>query len=281
MIKAACIQLNVSADIDENLEQASKLIREAAGAGATLIATPENTDYIRRYAKEKLEISGDENTHKPISFYASLAEELGVWLLIGSLGVKISDNQLANRTHLFSPKGALIAHYDKIHMFDVKLSRKEFYRESADYKTGARAVIADMELEGEDKPVKLGMSICYDVRFPHLHRDLAKEGAQIISIPAAFTVPTGKAHWEVLLRARAIETGCFIIAPAQVGEHEAGRMTYGHSMIIAPWGDVMAQAGGDMPQIIYADIDLEDVEKARNSIPALTHDKPYEIIKAP
>jgi predicted amidohydrolase len=269
-MKISCIQINSGPGIDGNLESAAALIREAAGQGAAFIATPENTDYIRRYAREKLEISGDENTHAPIKFFADLAAELNIWLLIGSLGIKVSDTQLANRSHLFSPQGTLVSTYDKIHMFDVKLSRKEFYKESTDYQAGSRAVIADME------GVKLGMGICYDIRFPHLFRDLAKGGAQIISAPAAFTVPTGKAHWEVLLRARAIETGSFVIAPAQVGEHEGGRQTYGHSMIINPWGEIIAQAA-DQPGIISAEIDLDEVTKARQAIPALTHDREYDI----
>ena len=271
-MKAACVQLNAGPDIQQNLKQTEILIREAASNGARLIATPENTDYIRRYAREKLEISGDETTHTPIKFYSELAKDLGVWLLIGSLGVKLSEQQLANRTHLFSPSGTLIETYDKIHMFDVKLSRKEFYVESKEYRPGGRAVVADVD------DFKLGMTICYDVRFAHLHRDLAKAGAQIISVPAAFTVPTGQAHWEVLLRARAIETGSYILAPAQVGEHEGGRLTYGHSMIISPWGEILAQAGGEKPEMIYAEISTEEVEKARHAIPALTHDREYEII---
>ncbi len=269
-MKAACVQLNSGPDIEENLRAASVLIREAAGQGARLIATPENTDYIRRYAREKLEISGDKDSHPPIRFFADLAAELGVWLLIGSLGIKINDTQLANRSHLFSPQGKLVSTYDKIHMFDVKLSRTEFYNESREYKGGNRAVIADME------GVKLGMSICYDVRFPHLYRDLAKHRAQIMTVPAAFTIPTGEAHWEVLLRARAIETGSFILAPAQTGEHEGGRKTYGHSMIIAPWGGILAQAEASTGMIM-ADLNLDEVAKARQSIPALKHDREYKI----
>jgi predicted amidohydrolase len=270
-MKTSCIQMTSGPDIEGNLQNAAALIREAAGQGATFIATPENTDYIRRYAREKLEISGDENTHAPIAFFVNLAAELNVWLLIGSLGIKISDTQLANRSHLFSPQGKLVSRYDKIHMFDVKLSRSEFYNESTEYKAGNRAVIADMD------GVRLGLGICYDIRFPHLFRDLAKGGAQILSAPAAFTVPTGKAHWEILLRARAIETGSFVITPAQVGEHEGGRQTYGHSMIINPWGEIIAEADGDQPAIITAEIDLDEVTKARQAIPALTHDREYEI----
>lgn len=257
-------------DIGQNLQAAAAFIREAAAQGARFVATPENTDQMRRRSEDRLESAGDEKTHPAIPFFADLAQELEIWLLIGSIGVRVSEEKLANRSHLFSPDGRLAATYDKIHMFDVKLSRTEFYNESKDNAAGARAVVADMG------GVQLGMSICYDVRFPHLHRDLAKAGAQILSVPAAFTVPTGQAHWEVLLRARAIETGSYVIAPAQTGEHEGGRQTYGHSMIIGPWGeilDVLPEGHG----IITADLRLEEVEKARRSIPALTHDRPYRI----
>ncbi|MBX2834356.1 MAG: carbon-nitrogen hydrolase family protein [Micavibrio sp.] len=270
-MKTACIQTTATADIDENLSNVTRAIREAAKNGARLISTPENTDYIRRYAKDKLEISGDAQTHKPIAHYAALAKELGVWLLIGSLGVKISEDRLANRQHLFAPDGRLVDTYDKIHMFDVTLSRAEFYKESSDYKPGERAVVAPLE-----GGLTLGMSICYDVRFAYLYRALAQAGANILSVPAAFTVPTGQAHWETLLRARAIETGCYVIAPAQCGEHEGGRKTYGYSMIISPWGEVLAQAGSEQ-SIIYADITLDEIEKARHSIPALTHDREFKI----
>lgn len=269
--KASAIQLTSGPDIAENLKSSAALIREAAGQGAALIATPENTDQMRRKTEDKLAAAGDEKTHPAIPFYADLAKELGVWLLIGSIGVKVSDTQLANRQHLFAPDGSLKATYDKIHMFDVKLSRSEFYNESKDNRAGDKAVVADLGF------AKLGMSICYDIRFGHLHRDLAKAGAQILTAPAAFTVPTGKAHWEVLQRARAIETGSFVIAPAQVGEHEGGRLTYGHSMIIGPWGEILAEKP-DGVGIIMADIDLSEVEKARAAIPALTHDKEYKII---
>jgi predicted amidohydrolase len=258
-------------EIAENLNVSAGFIREAAAQGSTLIATPENTDQMRRKSEDKLAAAGDAKTHPAIAFYSTLAKELGVWLLIGSLGIKVNDTQLANRSHLFGPNGKLAGTYDKIHMFDVKLSRTEFYHESKDNKAGETLTIADM------KDAKLGMSICYDVRFPHLHRDLAKAGAEIISIPAAFTVPTGKAHWEILLRARAIETGSFVLAPAQVGEHEGGRLTYGHSMIISPWGEILTEKTSGTG-IITADLNLEEVAKARQAIPALTHDKTYKIL---
>jgi predicted amidohydrolase len=270
IVKIACIQMTSGPEIGGNLKASVVFIREAAAQGAQLIATPENTDQMRRKSEDKLVAADSETVHPVRDFYSALAKELGVWLLIGSIGVRVSETQLANRSHLFAPDGSLAAAYDKIHMFDVKLSRTEFYNESKDNRAGDRAVVADMGF------AKLGMSICYDVRFPHLHRDLAKAGAQILSVPAAFTVPTGKAHWEVLLRARAIETGSFVIAPAQVGEHEGGRLTYGHSMIIGPWGEILAQKA-EGTGFIIAEIDLSEVEKARNAIPALKHDKPYEV----
>lgn len=270
MPKIACIQMTSGPEIADNLKASAALIREAAAQGVTFIATPENTDQIRRKLEDKLTTADSETVHPVRDFYSALAKELGVWLLIGSIGVRVSETQLANRSHLFAPDGSLAAVYDKIHMFDVKLSRTEFYNESKDNRAGDKAVVADMGF------AKLGMSICYDVRFPHLHRDLAKAGAQILSVPAAFTVPTGKAHWEVLLRARAIETGSFVIAPAQVGEHEGGRLTYGHSMIIGPWGEILAEKDEGTGCII-AEIDLSEVEKARSAIPALKHDKPYEV----
>ncbi len=266
IIKAACVQMTSGADVDENLKVAEGFIREAAGQGAEFIATPEMTDSMRRYTKDKLADASD----KPAALFSKLAKELGVWLLAGSCGVKTTEDKLANRSMLFAPDGKLRAHYDKIHMFDVKLSRTEFYNESKKYKAGDRAVVV------ECNDFKLGMGICYDLRFPHLWRDLAKNGAHILSAPAAFTLPTGEAHWETLLRARAIETGSFVIAPGQTGEHEGGRKTWGHSMIIAPWGDILAQANQE-PCIITADLDLDAVEKARKSIPALAHDREYTL----
>ncbi|MCB1720841.1 MAG: carbon-nitrogen hydrolase family protein [Alphaproteobacteria bacterium] len=269
-LKVSCIQLTSSPDMDENMKAAAALIREAAGQGAQFILTPENTDQMRRYVKDRVATSGDMRAHKPIAFFAALAKELGVWLLIGSLGVRVSDEKLANRSFLFSPAGAIVQTYDKIHMFDVTLSRTEFYRESAEFKPGTKAALADME------GVKLGMGICYDLRFPHLWRDMAKAGAQILTVPAAFTMPTGRAHWEVLLRARAIETGSFVLAAAQTGEHEGGRQTWGHSMIISPWGEILAAMEREIG-IITAEIDLNEVEETRASIPALQHDRDYEI----
>ena len=272
VMKVACVQMTSGADVDENLKTAEKYIREAHAAGATLITTPEMTESIIRYTRDKLVSASD----KPEKHFSALAKELGIWLLAGSFAVKIEDDKLANRSMLFAPNGKRHAYYDKIHMFDVTLSRKEFYRESNEYEAGSRAVIADCP--NGDSDFKLGLGICYDIRFPHFWRDLAKSGAQILTAPAAFTVPTGKAHWEVLLRARAIETGSFVIAAAQYGEHFTGRHTYGHSMIISPWGEILAEKESGTG-IITADIDLDEVEKARQAIPALTHDREYTFDK--
>ena len=267
IIKAACVQMTSGPDINENLKAAEELIREAAAQGAGFIATPENTDQIRRYVKDRVATSGDMDSHIAIPFFSALADKLDIWLLVGSIGV-LHGERLANRSMLFSPTGKIVQTYDKIHMFDVTLSRNEFYKESSEFEPGSEAILADVDA------AKLGMGICYDIRFPHLWRDLAKQGADILSAPAAFTVPTGQAHWEVLLRARAIETGAFVVAPAQTGEHEGGRKTYGHSMIINPWGEILAAMGPEIG-IISADLDLGEVAKARAAIPALEHDREY------
>ena len=203
------------------------------------------------------------------------AAEAGVWLLIGSLALKTDDpdGRFANRSFLIGPDGGIVARYDKIHMFDVDVSPEETYRESDGFRPGDRAVVADMPLG------KLGMTICYDVRFPHLHRALAQAGATILTVPAAFSYVTGAAHWEVLLRARAIETGCFVLAPAQTGTHAATsgrtRQTHGHSMVVAPWGEVLAD-GGVEPGIVMVDLDPDAVAQARRRVPSLRHDRAFD-----
>ncbi|MGE4219659.1 MAG: carbon-nitrogen hydrolase family protein, partial [Alphaproteobacteria bacterium] len=202
-----------------------------------------------------------------LAAYRALAAELGIWLLAGSLVVKLTDDErMANRSFLIDPQGNVAARYDKIHMFDVDLANGERYRESATFRPGDRMVVAETPWGG------LGMTVCYDVRFPYLYRTLAKAGAGIIAVPAAFTRPTGQAHWHVLLRARAIETGCFVIAPAQCGVHEDGRQTYGHALIVSPWGEVLADAG-EAPGLAMATLDLNAVEQARAMVPSLTHDR--------
>jgi predicted amidohydrolase len=216
----------------------------------------------------KLELSRTEDTDRALPVFSALAEELGIWLLIGSLAIRISDTRTANRSFLISPQGSIAARYDKIHLFDVDLPSGEQYRESNTVAGGAAAVAADLPWG------RVGLSICYDLRFPHLYRTLAKAGAFAFTVPSAFTETTGKAHWHVLLHARAIENGAFVIAPAQGGLHANGRRTYGHSLIISPWGDVLAEAGTE-PEIILAEIDPAGSTDARSRIPSLRHDRDY------
>ncbi|MEM7679546.1 MAG: carbon-nitrogen hydrolase family protein [Pseudomonadota bacterium] len=270
VIKAACIQMTSGPEIEANLEHLEQTVRQAAADGAQFVATPENSDAIRfPPSPEHKALPADE--HPGIPRASALAKELGIHLLIGSFRIGLENGKKANRSHFFGPDGALISTYDKIHLFDVHLPSGESHKESDIYQGGDKAVVVDLP------GAKLGLSICYDVRFAYLYRDLAKAGAQIFAVPSAFTVPTGRAHWETLLRARAIETGSFVVAPAQVGDHEGGRRTYGHSMIISPWGEILAKAESDASEIIHADIRLDHVRKARESIPALTHDREYEL----
>ncbi|MDH5723154.1 MAG: carbon-nitrogen hydrolase family protein [Alphaproteobacteria bacterium] len=268
-MKVACIQMNSGADIRKNLDVAADLIREAASKGAEFILTPEITDQVVSNRAEKLDKTYTQEDHPGVAAFADMAKELSVHLLIGSMVVKVTADKVANRSFLFAPDGKLKATYDKIHLYDVDLPTGESHRESKLIVGGDRAVVAPVNGD-----FTLGMSICYDVRFAHLFRDLAKAGANILSIPAAFTVTTGKAHWETLLRARAIETGSYVLAAAQSGNHDGARNTYGHSMIIGPWGEVLADAGQGV-NIIYADIESQAVTKARNAIPCLQHDREY------
>jgi len=266
--KVACIQLNAGRELAPNIAAATALIRQARTAGADFILTPENTGLIEPKRPLVLEKAKPETEHPAIPAFQSLAAELGVWLLIGSLAIKLDANSCANRLFLFDPKGRIAARYDKIHMFDVDLANGETYRESATFRPGERAVIADLPWG------KVGLSVCYDLRFAYLYRALAQAGASFLTVPAAFTRPTGQAHWHVLLRARAIETGCYVFAPAQCGEHAEGRKTFGHSLIVAPWGEVLAD-GGENVGIVYADIDPAKVTEARGMVPALRHDQPF------
>ncbi|HEX2580445.1 MAG TPA: carbon-nitrogen hydrolase family protein [Dongiaceae bacterium] len=267
-MKIACVQMNAGRDIGANLAASAELIRAAAGQEARLIATPENTTMIEPVRAEALARTPDEAHHPGLPFYAQLAKETGRFLLIGSMPVKLAPDRLANRSYLFAPDGTVLARYDKIHLFDVALKGGETYRESDQIRPGGQAVLAELP------EARLGMTICYDLRFAALYRALAQAGADILSVPAAFTVPTGEAHWHVLLRARAIETGSFVIAPAQCGTHAEGRRTYGHSLIVGPWGDIRAEAGNE-PGVILAECDIEDVRAARRMIPALRHDRAF------
>ncbi len=270
VFRAACVQLRTGLDVDANIAAATALIREAKSKGAHFAATPEMTSLFEAESDALFaKVLTQEDDTALIAFRA-LAEELSLWLLIGSLPIRVAERQCANRSFLIDPKGAVRATYDKIHMFDVDLPGGEVYRESKNYRPGERAVVANLPWG------KLGMSVCYDLRFPQLYRTLAKAGASFLSIPAAFTYTTGQAHWHVLQRARAIETGCFVIAPAQGGKHENGRHTFGHSVIVDPWGNIVAEAG-DSPTVIVADIDPNKVAEARSRVPALTHDREFKL----
>ena len=266
--KAACIQLRSSSDVAQNIRDTSALVREAAGAGARFIATPENTNIMAQDNRAKVVATFDEPNDPSLPAFSALAKALKIWLLIGSLHIKLSDTKTANRSFLFAPDGTVRARYDKIHLFDVTVGQGEIYRESAQVEGGHDAVLADTEFG----PV--GLTVCYDLRFPQLYRRLAHTGAFAFTIPSAFTVPTGEAHWHVLMRARAIENGAFVIAPAQGGLHANGRKTYGHSLIVGPWGDVLAEAGTD-PGVILADIDPSLSAATRAKVPSLQHDRDF------
>ena len=268
-MRVAAIQMRSGALIEPNLEAAEMLIRRAAARGASFVATPEMTHILQRSPKRLFAQLTPESHARTIEHFAGLAKELSIDLLIGSIAVKTGQARAANRAYLFDKTGAIAAEYDKIHLFDVQVSRQETWRESNVYDRGEKAVLADID------GAKLGLSICYDLRFGALYRQYAQSGAQIIAVPAAFTVPTGQAHWAPLLRARAIETGSFIIAPAQGGAHEDGRETWGRSMIINPWGEIAAQSHDDAPGIILADIDIEASAQARQKIPAWNHNPQF------
>lgn len=265
-MKIALIQMTSGPDIAANLEYVSRQVREAASNGAVFIATPENSDFMVDGKDKKIAAALDEAHHPFLPAFQNLARELKVTILLGSVAIKNADGKLNNRSYLFSATGDILASYNKIHLFDVDLPTGESRRESDMITAGDKIVSVDSELG------KIGMSICYDVRFPHIFRKMAKDGAEILTIPAAFTVPTGEMHWEVLLRARAIENGAFVIAPAQCGTHDGGRKTYGHSMVINPWGKVIAEAGSE-PTILYANIDKQEIANFRSAIPSLTHDR--------
>lgn len=268
--KAALIQMTTSRSVENNLAVATSMIRDAAAKGAQYVQTPEVTTLMEMDKAKLFVDTRPEDDNPAIAHFRALARELKIWLHIGSMGVAVAPDKLANRALLIDPKGALAARYDKIHMFDVTLPGGENYRESKNYRPGNAAVIADLPWG------KLGITICYDLRFPHLYRSLAKAGAEILAIPSAFTVKTGKAHWHTLMRARAIENNCWVLAAAQTGKHECGRDTYGHSLVVAPWGEITAEAGVE-PIVLIADIDMAAVAAARAQVPSLTHDRPYEI----
>jgi deaminated glutathione amidase len=268
--RAALVQTRAGRDIASNLDRAEALIRRAAKGGAIYVQTPENTALMELEPARVLRLVRSEADSEPLARLRALAAELGIWLHVGSLGITLGEGRVANRSFLLDPHGEIAARYDKLHMFDVDLAGGESYRESQYYGPGSKAVLVDLPFG------RLGMTICYDLRFPALYRALATAGANLIAIPAAFTKQTGQAHWHVLVRARAIETGAFVFAATQGGLHENGRETFGHSMIVSPWGEVLAEAGED-PCVVFADIDMGQSEAARARIPALKHGRPFEI----
>ena len=271
-LPVALIQTRTRASPKAGLSHLEPLIREAAAGGARFILTPEASNFLIRDPAARAAALADDSHDKVVIGLKALARELGVWLLTGSAIVKSGldgDDRAANRSLLIDDTGAVNATYDKLHVYDVDLPTGERWRESAAVRPGEQAVLAATPWGG------LGLTICYDIRFPQLYRALAKAGAKMIAVPAAFTVPTGEAHWETLLRARAIETGAWILAPAQAGEHEDGRKTWGRSTVVAPWGEVIAKLDNDAPGVLFATLDFDAVDKARNAVPQLTHDRPF------
>ncbi len=274
-MKAALLQLNGSDDPVANLAATSEFMAQAAGQGAAFILTPEVTNCVSQDRSHQTRVLQYQNDDITLAGLREAAVRHGVWLSIGSLALKTSDpdGRFANRSFLIDPAGRIVAHYDKIHMFDVTVSPSESYRESAGYRPGKQAVVADTPF------AKIGMSICYDVRFAYLYRALAQSGAQVLLVPSAFSPVTGAAHWETLLRARAIETGSYVLAAAQTGTHsvQSGkpRQTYGHSLAISPWGEVLIDMG-TAPGIAMVDFDLSEVAQSRKRIAALVHDRPFE-----
>ena len=267
---AACVQNCATLQPKETTDRAEELVREAAAKGADLICTPEFFSCLDTQLSGLGTDPHTEETHPALPRFRALADELGKWLLLGSITIlgDDTDSRLFNRSYLINPLGDIVARYNKIHLFDIDIDKKEVYREPEQFQPGTEAVLAPTPWG------LLGMTVCYDVRFPHLYRDLAKAGAGILTVPSAFTKKTGEAHWHVLLRARAIEAASFVIAPCQSGTHGIGT-TYGHSLIIDPWGNILADGGGEEEGVVTAEVDLALIQKARRRIPALTHDRDY------
>ena len=274
-MKAALLQLSVTDDPAANLPVTQSLVREAAAGGAGFVLTPEVTNCLSSDRAHQRAVLRHEKDDPTLAALRAEAAELGIWLLIGSLALLAddADGRFANRSFLIAPDGGIAARYDKIHMFDVNVSETEQYRESAGYRPGRKAVLAETPF------ARIGMSVCYDVRFPHLYRKLAKAGAKVLTVPAAFNDTTGAAHWHVLLRARAIENGAYVLAPAQTGTHAAHdgrpRRTYGHSLAVSPWGEVLVDAGTGTG-VSFVDLSREEIAKARARVPSLSHDRDFE-----
>lgn len=260
--------MNAGENIDAAYRDAGQLAREGVDKGADLLAFPENAIFMPSGIKALRAHAAYERSHPGLSFFVQMAKNLSKWILVGSLAIRLEKDQVANRSFLINSQGQIVARYDKIHLFEARLQNGQVFRESNSYRAGECAVTANTPWG------KIGLTICYDLRFPHLYRDLAKSGANIVTVPSAFTRATGEAHWHTLLRARAIETGAFVVAPAQTGSHPAGRQTFGHSLIVAPWGEIVADAGKPVG-VTVAEIDLGQVALARAAIPALEHDRVY------
>lgn len=275
MTRLGLIQMCAGDDPAQNAQTAAAMVNEAADQGAEFVLTPEVTNCLSSSRTHQRAVLTSEDQDFTLSTLRDAAAKRGVWVLIGSLGLTTNDTdgRFANRSFLIAPTGEIAARYDKIHMFDVDIGGGESFRESDGYRPGDQAVVAQTDF------APVGMSICYDLRFPYLYRDLAQAGAQILTVPAAFHPVTGAAHWHVLLRARAIETGCFVVAPAQTGTHPTTRgkprQSYGHSLVVGPWGDILADGGKDAG-IVFADIDLKQVAEARKRVPSLTHDREFK-----
>lgn len=272
MVRTALIQLNSGDEVAPNVEQARQYILEATEAGAQFVSTPETTHLMEMKRTRVLHKAFAEQDDPGLKAFQAIAADRKIWLHVGSLIIKVGDERLANRGFLIAPSGEIAARYDKAHLFDVELGGGESYRESALYQSGETSTVVETGLAG------FGMSICYDLRFPYLYRALAHAGANILLVPAAFTQPTGEAHWHTLLRARAIETGSFVLAAAQTGLHATGRRTYGHSLAISPWGEILADAGTETG-VTLVDLDMKLVDKARQKIPSLRHDRDIDVVK--
>jgi deaminated glutathione amidase len=270
--KAAMIQMRSGLTPGANSDDAVRMIGEAKSAGADYVLTPEMTNILAARREQLFSVVVAEEADASLATLREVARKLGIYVHIGSLAIKISPDRAANRSFLIGPKGDILARYDKIHMFDVDLAGGESYRESRNYRPGELAVLADLPWG------RLGLTVCYDLRFPALYRALAEAGATMLAIPSAFTKQTGEAHWHVLMRARAIENGSFVFAAAQGGKHENGRDTYGHSLIVDPWGSIIAE-GGTEPGVIMAEINPAEVVSARARIPSLQHGRRFEIVE--
>jgi deaminated glutathione amidase len=270
--KAAMIQMRTGLEPAANIDAAARLTGEAKSAGAGYVLTPEMTNILENKRDRLLATIAEEDADASLAAFRDLARKLGIYIHVGSLAIKVSPDRAANRGFLIGPTGSIVARYDKVHMFDVDLAEGESYRESRTYRPGEQAVLADLPWG------RLGLTICYDLRFPALYRALSEAGATMLAIPSAFTKQTGEAHWHVLMRARAIENGSFVFAAAQGGKHENGRETFGHSLIVDPWGRILAE-GGTEPGVVMAEIDMAEVAKARSRIPSLQHGRRFELVE--